>query len=88
MIRERLSIPGSSLTFTLDSLERKKLIKRSRSKTDRRQWILTLTAKGQKLYTRMLVKEKQTVAPMLEGFNEDEKAAFIKIAEEISRPKE
>lgn len=87
-LRERLTVPGSSLTFTLDSLEKKKLIKRSQSKTDRRQWTLNLTAKGQKLYAKMLVKESQTIAPALEGCNEDEKAAFIKIAAEISRFKE
>jgi len=87
-LRERLAVPGSSLTFTLNSLEKKRLIKRSRSNTDRRQWSLNLTVKGQILYAKMLVKESQTVAPSLEGFNEEEKAAFIKIAEEISRPKE
>jgi DNA-binding MarR family transcriptional regulator len=87
-LKQRLAVPGSSLTFTLNSLEKKRLIKRSRSNTDRRQWTLNLTVKGQKLYAKMLVKESQTVAPALEGFDEDEQAAFIKIAEEISRPKE
>ncbi len=88
MLREKLAVPGSSLTFTLDSLEKKKLIKRSQSKTDRRQWTLNLTTKGQKLYAQMLVKESQALAPVLESFNEAEKVAFLKIAEEISRPKE
>ncbi len=87
-LRGKLAVPGSSLTFTLNSLEKKRLIKRSRSNTDRRQWTLNLTVKGQNLYAKMLVKESQTIAPSLEGFNEEEKAAFIKIAEEISRPKE
>ena len=51
-VRRKLSIPGSSLTFTIDSLEKKKLIKRQRSKEDRRQWLLSLSAKGEQLYAR------------------------------------
>ena len=49
-LRRRLSIPGSSLTFTIDSLEKKKLIRRRRSREDRRQWLLFLTPTGEKLW--------------------------------------
>jgi DNA-binding MarR family transcriptional regulator len=82
-LRKALAIPGSSLTFTLDSLEKKRLIRRSRSKDDRRQWILFLTAKGKRLYSDILTRQSEAIGPSLEGFTEAERAAFLKIAEEI-----
>ena len=84
-LREVLVIPGSSLTFTLDSLEKKGLIRRSRSKADRRQWLLSLTAKGQRFYSSLVERETEAVLPSLEKFSEEERAAFFKIAEEISQ---
>jgi DNA-binding MarR family transcriptional regulator len=82
-LRKALAIPGSSLTFTLDSLEKRRLIRRSRSKDDRRQWILFLTAKGKRLYSDILTKQSEAIGLSLEGFTEAERAAFLKIAEEI-----
>ncbi len=84
-LREKLAVPGSSLTFTLDSLEAKKLIKRQRSKEDRRQWNLVLTDKGRKLYSDMLAAESEAVAPSLSVFSDEEREAFLKISEEITR---
>ena len=84
-LRERLAIPGSSLTFTLDSLEKKHLIKRRRSSQDRRQWLLSLTEKGERLYAEMLEKESEAVGPSLVGFTEADTEAFLRISGEISR---
>ena len=84
-LRERLAVPGSSLTFTLDSLEAKRLIKRQRSRVDRRQWNLVLTDKGRELYSEMLVKESQAMEPSLASFTEAERDAFLKISEEITK---
>ena len=82
-LREKLAVPGSSLTFTLDSLERRKLIRRVRSKVDRRQWILILTARGRRLHSDMMAKETRAVQPSLEALSETESLAFLKIAREI-----
>ena len=84
-LREKLSIPGSSLTFTIDSLEKKKLIKRQRSKEDRRQWLLSLSARGERLYAEILKAEGEALSPTLEKLSETEKATFLKLAEELSR---
>jgi MarR family 2-MHQ and catechol resistance regulon transcriptional repressor len=85
VLREAMVIPGSSLTFTLDSLEKKGLIRRTRSKADRRQWLLFLTAKGQRFYSSLIERETKSVMPSLEKFSDEERAAFFKIAEEISQ---
>ena len=82
-VRKKLSVPGSSLTFTIDSLEKKKLIKRQRSREDRRQWLLSLSAKGEKLYSEILRTEREAILPTLEKLSDTEKVTFLKLAEEI-----
>jgi MarR family 2-MHQ and catechol resistance regulon transcriptional repressor len=84
-LREALVIPGSSLTFTLDSLEKKGLVRRARSKTDRRQWLVSLTAKGRRFCAGLVERDTEAVMPSLEKFSDDERAAFFKVAAEISQ---
>lgn len=84
-LKRKLSISGSSLTFAVDSLEKKKLIKRLRSKEDRRQWLLSLSAGGERLYAKILKTESETMSPVLDNLSESEKAAFLRIAEEITK---
>jgi MarR family 2-MHQ and catechol resistance regulon transcriptional repressor len=83
-LRKKLSISGSSLTFTIDLLEKKKLIKRGRSKEDRRQWLLSLSAKGTRLYAEILKAESEAISPALDNLSESEKAVFLRIAEKIT----
>ena len=82
-LKRGLSLPGSSLTFTTDALERKRLIKRHRSKEDRRQWFLSLTVKGEQLYGTILKTEGKMVSPALDKLSETEKSIFLKLAQEI-----
>jgi len=82
-VRKKLSVPGSSLTFTIDSLEKKKLIKRQRSREDRRQWLLSLSARGEQLYSEILRAERAALSPALEKLSDTEKVTFLKLAEEI-----
>ena len=82
-IRKKLAIPGSSTTFTIDSLEKKKLIKRQRSKTDRREWLISLTAKGERLYSQVIEAENSAISSNLENLSESDKESFLKLSQEI-----
>ena len=84
-LRHKLSVPGSSLTFTVDSLEKKQLIKRQRSESDRRQWLLSLSDSGDLLYQQIVEAEHKAISPALDNLSEVEKAAFLRIAEEITK---
>jgi DNA-binding MarR family transcriptional regulator len=86
-LKQELSLPGSSLTFTIDSLENKGLIRRRRSKEDRRQWLLSLSARGKRLYAEILKAESEIMSPALENLSESERAAFLKIAETLLKIK-
>jgi MarR family 2-MHQ and catechol resistance regulon transcriptional repressor len=85
-LKQKLSIPGSSLTFTIDSLEKKKLVKRQMSKEDKRQWLLSLTPKGQRLYQDVIAAEEENILSALNKLTDEEKTAFLKIAGEIIAP--
>ena len=82
-LKDMLFIPGSTLTSTLDSLEKNRLIKQQRSKEDRRQWLLSLSSKGKRLYSKVLKANGEALSPALERLSESERAAFLKIAEEV-----
>ena len=84
-LREALLIPGSSLTFTMDSLEKRGYIKRTRNQQDRRQWLLFLTAKGKRFYAHVLERQSEAIAPSLEKFTEAERADFLRVADELTR---
>lgn len=75
----------SSVSFTLTSLETKKLIKRQRGRVDRRQWNLVLTDEGRQLYSQMLARASQAIARSVANFTDIEREAFLKISEEIAR---
>ena len=84
-LREAMVVPGSSLTFSLDSLEKKGLLRRSWSRADRRRWLMHLTAKGQRFCFSLVERETGAVMPSLEKVSDELRAASCKIAGEISQ---
>jgi DNA-binding MarR family transcriptional regulator len=67
-LAERLLLRHHSAVELCDRLERKKLIRRSRGETDRRQVLVNLTARGEKLLrrlSRLHRNELQTAGPRL-----------------------
>ena len=82
-LRKSLAVPASSLTFTIDSLEKKKLVRRQRSTEDRRQWLVSLSPKGERLYADVLQAEGAAMSPALERLSEPDRTAFMRIIETI-----
>jgi DNA-binding MarR family transcriptional regulator len=67
-IAERMQLRHHSVVELVDRLERRQLLRRERSRTDRRQVILHLTPRGEKLLTRLAkqrISELRTAAPAL-----------------------
>jgi len=86
-LKGRLAVSGSSLTFTLDSLESKGLIKRRRNRNDRRQWLLKLSKKGDGLYKQVQEAEGKAASLLQGTLSEAEMSLFIKLADQVSVPK-
>ncbi len=67
-LAERLQLRHHSVVELVDRLERRQLLRRERSRDDRRQVILHLTPRGERLLTRLAkqrIAELRTAAPAL-----------------------
>jgi DNA-binding MarR family transcriptional regulator len=67
-LAERMQLRHHTVVELVDRLERRQLLRRERSRTDRRQVILHLTPRGEKILTRLAkqrISELRTSAPAL-----------------------
>jgi DNA-binding MarR family transcriptional regulator len=67
-IAERMQMRHHSAVELVDRLERRQLLRRERSRSDRRQVILHLTPRGEKILTKLAqqrISELRTAAPAL-----------------------
>jgi DNA-binding MarR family transcriptional regulator len=67
-LAERLQLRHHSVVELVDRLERRQFLRRERSRTDRRQVILHLTSRGERILTRLAkqrLSELRTAAPAL-----------------------
>ena len=67
-LAERLQLRHHSVVELVDRLERRQFLRRERSRSDRRQVLLHLTPKGERILTRLAkqrISELRTAAPAL-----------------------
>ena len=67
-LAERLQLRHHSVVELVDRLEKRQYLRRERSRTDRRQVILHLTPRGERILTRLAqqrISELRTAAPTL-----------------------
>jgi DNA-binding MarR family transcriptional regulator len=67
-LAERLQLRHHSVVELVDRLERRQFLRRERSRSDRRQVILHLTPRGERILTRLAkqrISELRTAAPAL-----------------------
>jgi DNA-binding MarR family transcriptional regulator len=67
-LAERLQLRHHSVVELVDRLERRQFLRRERSRNDRRQVILHLTSRGERILTRLAkqrISELRTAAPAL-----------------------
>jgi len=67
-LAERMQLRHHSVVELVDRLERQQLLRRERSRTDRRQVIVHLTSRGEKILSRLArqrIAELRTAAPAL-----------------------
>lgn len=67
-LAERMQLRHHSVVELVNRLEKRALLRRERSRTDRRQVIVSLTPRGEKILTRLAkqrIAELRTAAPVL-----------------------
>lgn len=84
MVAKKLNITVGSLTTAMNSLVRKKYVKRDRSETDRRVVYVQLTEKGRKAYFHHEDYHRQMTKMILERLDEKELPVLMKTLDALS----
>lgn len=74
----KLSLPKSTITNVINSLERQGILKRSIGKKDRRSFLISLTKKGEKTLEEILSKKSQLFFPLFNNLPIEEKLQLNK----------
>src|SRR5699024_1713160 len=61
VISEKLKIPSGSITYVVNRLEEKELVKKIQDKNNKRYWKVVLTEKGEKLFNEIFPKHVQVI---------------------------
>lgn len=76
-IGKKLLLASSSITYVIDQLEKKNLIKRKASPKDRRMTYASITKKGHNLMDDIFPEHKKALHDIFRGLNMDEKTLMI-----------
>ena len=85
-LRQTLDIPKSTLTFTLDGLQRRRLVSTRRDPRDRRQWLVALTKKGTEMSEVVSRQRADTLNPLFRLLEDEGNERSAKLLEEMRRP--
>lgn len=82
-ISEIFSIPSGSITYVVDKLEKKELVKRLPIPGDRRKTNVTLTEEGQAYFARIFPMHVEKISANLSYVTDEEKALMIELLKKI-----
>ncbi|QAY67913.1 MarR family winged helix-turn-helix transcriptional regulator [Paenibacillus protaetiae] len=82
-ISDTLSIPSGSITYVVDKLEKKGLVERQASPTDRRGSNVVLTEEGTALFNDIFPRHVSTISRNLSFISDEEKEQMIVLLKKI-----
>src|SRR5699024_1081085 len=82
-ISEAVLINAGSMTYVIDKLETKELIKRQRCKDDRRAVYIHITDKGKQLMDNIFPKHQKAIEELFQDLSTDEKKTVIDLLKRI-----
>ncbi|MGJ9385192.1 MarR family winged helix-turn-helix transcriptional regulator [Salipaludibacillus sp. CF4.18] len=78
-ISEKLMIPSGSITYVVNKLEQKKLVKKEQELNNRRYWKVTLTEKGEALINEVFPQHVETIGENLSSLNDEQKEQLAEL---------
>lgn len=78
-LANHLDKPSANVTRLIDQLEKKELVRREESPTDRRAYFTYITDKGKEVYQTLKPVNESLHADILSGVSEEELASFKKV---------
>lgn len=84
-LADDLAVEPPLVTALIDTLEKKKLVRRTRDSIDRRAKVIVATPQGAALIREIEPKIRITMRQLLHGVNSEELAIYIKVLQTIIR---
>ncbi|MBN2268135.1 MAG: MarR family transcriptional regulator [Acholeplasmataceae bacterium] len=82
-ISKRLLMANSSMTYTIDKLEKKKYVSRCKDDNDRRNTEISLTNSGKTYISTILKTHEETLRELYKILNEEEKRLLIDLMKKL-----
>ncbi len=82
-ISKRLLMANSSMTYTIDKLEKKKYVSRFKNDKDRRNTEISLTNSGKIYISTILKTHEETLRELYKILNEEEKRLLIELMKKL-----
>jgi DNA-binding MarR family transcriptional regulator len=82
-VAAHLAVGQSAVTPVIDRLERRGLVARQRSETDRRVWLVTLTRDGEAAFAEDTALYHRVAAAMLEPLDERERDQLLQLLAKV-----
>ncbi|MBE5103381.1 MarR family winged helix-turn-helix transcriptional regulator [Priestia aryabhattai] len=78
-ISEKLMIPSGSITYVVNKLEKKELVRKEQESNNRRYWKVTITEKGEALFNEIFPQHAETIGKQLSSLNENQKEQLAEL---------
>lgn len=85
VIGEKVQLTSGSITTAVDRLEKKGLVERQPSPTDRRIRLVQLTPKGRTLIDAVFIAHEQALQTATSGLTPDEKSQLIVLLKKLGK---
>ena len=82
-IGNSILISSGSMTYVIDKLEKKDLLKRTDCPNDRRAIFIVLTPKGEELMDKIMPEYQEFINHMFDSLNTEEAGLLIKLLQKI-----
>jgi DNA-binding MarR family transcriptional regulator len=84
-LAKELAITAPGITIWIDRLEKRALVRRERSSTDRRSQELSITSKGRALVASALTNLREAERELLAGLSEGERRMLLELLNKVAR---
>ncbi|MFP4078176.1 MAG: MarR family winged helix-turn-helix transcriptional regulator, partial [Candidatus Izemoplasmataceae bacterium] len=78
-------IANSSMSYVLETLEKKGYVRRTRNPEDKRSFLIELTEKGKDTFACMYEHHKRTIRKRLDALSEDEEKTLQTLLKKIGK---
>lgn len=82
-ISERLMIPSGSITYVVNKLEKKGLVKKEQDQENRRFWHVILTEKGEELFLEIFPKHVEVIVKNLSALSDKQKVELAELLKTV-----